>query len=283
MVGITGSSGKTGTKDLTAGALGRKFHVHASPGSFNNEIGLPFTLLGAPAATEAVVLEMGARFPGNIADLCAIARPDVGVITNIGLSHAGCWAAPDGIALVKGELLEALAADGLAVLDAGDPATPGLAGADCRVRADGGRGRAVPCRHDAGCRRVPGRARRRAPALVRGAVGVGIRHRPPRRPGRAPGRERVTRRGSGVGARGAVRRRRGRARRCRSRTGAHGRATHARSGALLIDDAYNANPASMAAALRALERVGAAGRTIAVVGDMLELGDATDGGARARG
>ena len=138
VVGITGSSGKTGTKDLTAGALGRKFHVHASPGSFNNEIGLPFTLLGAPAATEAVVLEMGARFPGNIADLCAIARPDVGVITNIGLSHAGLLGGPDGIARVKGELLEALAADGVAVLDAGDPATPGLAARTAASRAHRG-------------------------------------------------------------------------------------------------------------------------------------------------
>jgi len=126
VVGITGSSGKTGTKDLTAGALGRTFRVHASPGSFNNEIGLPVTLLGAPATTEALVLEMGARFPGNIAELCAIARPDVGVITNVGMSHAGLLGGPEGIARVKGELLEALTADGVAVLDAGDAATPGL-------------------------------------------------------------------------------------------------------------------------------------------------------------
>src|SRR5262249_22578537 len=77
VVGITGSAGKTGTKDLVAAALAPKFHVHASPGSYNNEAGVPLTLLAAPAATEALVLEMGARAHGDIAALCAIARPTV--------------------------------------------------------------------------------------------------------------------------------------------------------------------------------------------------------------
>ena len=74
VIGVTGSVGKTGTKDLTAAALAPRFAVHASPGSFNNEAGLPLTLLHAPDGTEAVVLEMGARFPGNIAELCVLAR-----------------------------------------------------------------------------------------------------------------------------------------------------------------------------------------------------------------
>ncbi len=118
VVGITGSTGKTSTKDLTAAALRTAYRVHATPGSFNAEIGLPITLLGAPRESEALVLELGAREPGDIAALCAIARPTVGVVTNIGLSHAGLLGGRSGIAREKGALLEALPPDGLAVLDA---------------------------------------------------------------------------------------------------------------------------------------------------------------------
>ena len=118
MIGITGSAGKTSTKDLTAAALAPAFVVHASVASFNNEIGLPVSLLDAPTDAGAVVLEMGARFAGNIAELCAIARPSIGVITHIGLAHAEHLGGADGIAAVKGELVDALPADGLAVLNA---------------------------------------------------------------------------------------------------------------------------------------------------------------------
>ncbi len=118
VVGITGSAGKTSTKDLTASALRPSFAVHASAASFNNEIGLPVTLLDTPPGTEAVVLEMGARFAGNITELCAIARPSIGVVTHVGLAHAEHLGGPDGIAEVKGELLEALPPGGLAVLSA---------------------------------------------------------------------------------------------------------------------------------------------------------------------
>ena len=100
--------------------------MHASPVSFNNEAGVPLTLLGAPPGTEAVVVEMGARFRGNIAALCEIAAPTVGVITNIGLAHAGLLEGREGVAQAKGELLEALPADGLAVLDGADDFTPAL-------------------------------------------------------------------------------------------------------------------------------------------------------------
>ena len=132
VVGITGSTGKTGTKDLTAAVLGRKFLVHASPGSYNNEAGVPITLASAPAATEALVLEMGARAAGDIAALCELARPTVGVVTNVGLAHAGRLGGLEGVRRVKGELVEALEPSGLAVLDAGDPSTALLA---ARTRA----------------------------------------------------------------------------------------------------------------------------------------------------
>jgi UDP-N-acetylmuramoyl-tripeptide--D-alanyl-D-alanine ligase len=118
VVGITGSAGKTTTKDLTAAALRGSRRVHASPASYNNEAGVPLTLLGAPADAQVVVAEMGARFVGNIADLTAIARPTVGVVTHVGMAHAEHLGGPEGITQVKGELLEALPADGLAVLNA---------------------------------------------------------------------------------------------------------------------------------------------------------------------
>src|SRR5918994_1006638 len=132
VVGITGSAGKTATKDLLAAALGATHRVHASPASFNNEAGVPLTLLAADEDTEVVVTEMGARFAGNIAELCAIAEPQVGVITHIGMAHAGLLGGREGIARVKGELLEALDRDGTAILDAGDPFSPALA---ARTRA----------------------------------------------------------------------------------------------------------------------------------------------------
>jgi UDP-N-acetylmuramoyl-tripeptide--D-alanyl-D-alanine ligase len=127
VVGITGSAGKTATKDLLAAAVARTHRVTASPVSWNNEAGLPLTLLAAELDTEVVVAEMGARFAGNIAELCAIARPHVGIITNIGLAHAGLLGGRSGVAAAKGELLETLPADGAAILDAGDELTPGLA------------------------------------------------------------------------------------------------------------------------------------------------------------
>ncbi len=121
-VGITGSVGKTSTKDLTAAALGAGFRTHAAPESFNNEIGVPVTLLGAPDDSEALVVEMGARFAGNIAQLCELAHPEIGIITNIGITHAEFLGGPEGVAEVKGELLDALPVDGLAVIPSGsDP------------------------------------------------------------------------------------------------------------------------------------------------------------------
>src|SRR5687767_8529593 len=147
VVGITGSTGKTSTKDLTAAALAPAGPVGASPVSFNNEIGVPLTLLSAPPGAVAVVAEMGARGVGHIATLCAVARPTIGVITNIGMAHAEFFGSRDEVARAKGELLEALPADGHAVLCADDDMTPGLrertaaavltagasAGADLRV------------------------------------------------------------------------------------------------------------------------------------------------------
>jgi UDP-N-acetylmuramoyl-tripeptide--D-alanyl-D-alanine ligase len=95
VVGITGANGKTSTKDLADSVVRTRFRVHASPGSFNNEIGLPLTILGAPPDTEVLVAEMGARRLGDVKLLSGIARPDVVVVTNVGVAHLeifGSWA-----------------------------------------------------------------------------------------------------------------------------------------------------------------------------------------------
>jgi UDP-N-acetylmuramoyl-tripeptide--D-alanyl-D-alanine ligase len=274
VVGITGSAGKTGTKDLTAAALASKFALHASPGSYNNEAGVPLTLLAAPPGTEAVVLEMGARNHGDIAALCAVASPTVGVITNIGLAHAGSLGGREGVARVKGELLEALDASGTAVLDAGDPATPGLAArtaatvlrvavgeaaagtsdivavdvrasdvvldADLRPRftlsSPWGSGEVVLAVR--GAHQVVNASLAATVALAHGVpfadVAAGLATVQP-----APWRMEVARTPDGV---------------------------------VVLDDAYNANPSSMAAALEALARVDVSGRRVAVLGEMRELG-----------
>jgi UDP-N-acetylmuramoyl-tripeptide--D-alanyl-D-alanine ligase len=120
-IGITGSVGKTTTKDLLGGCLASTFRAAASEGSFNNELGLPLTLLNAPDAARWVVVEMGARGVGQIGQLAEIARPDVGVVTRVAQAHLEYFGDLDGVARAKGELVAALPASGLAVLNFDDP------------------------------------------------------------------------------------------------------------------------------------------------------------------
>ena len=267
VVGITGSAGKTATKDLTAAALAPSLAVHASEGSFNNEFGLPLTLLGAPSGTEVVVAEMGARFAGNIADLCAIARPDVGIVTHVGLAHAEHLGGPAGITRVKGELLEALPAAGVAVLNAGDAATPdlisrtrarvlrvGSATTDAEVRTHG-------VELDAELRP------RFALDTPWGSTEVQLRVR---------GTHQVQ--NAAMAAAAALSLRvpiaevaAGLAR----ATTANGRMQLHRSptGMTVVNDAYNASPSSVAAALESFAHLERDGRRIFVFGEMLELGE----------
>ena len=120
VVGITGSVGKTTVKDLTAGALGARFRTWASARSFNNELGVPLTLANAPAGTEALVIEMGARGPGHISLLCEVAAPAVGVVTMVAAAHTEMFGSVDEVAKAKSELVAALPATGTAVLNAAD-------------------------------------------------------------------------------------------------------------------------------------------------------------------
>lgn len=127
IVAITGSVGKTSCKDLCAGAMGSHLRVAASARSFNNELGVPITLASAPDDTEAVIVEMGARGRGHIAELCAVARPTVGVITRVALAHAEQFGSVDEVAMAKGELVESLPASGTAVLNADDAVVVAMA------------------------------------------------------------------------------------------------------------------------------------------------------------
>lgn len=119
-IGVTGSVGKTTTKDLLAGCLASAFLIAANERSFNNELGLPLTLLGAPDDARWAVLEMGARHAGDIERLADVARPDVGVVTSVAMAHLEYFGDLDGVARAKGELVAALPASGVAVLNVDD-------------------------------------------------------------------------------------------------------------------------------------------------------------------
>ena len=120
VVGITGSTGKTLTKDFTAAVLGLAGKVTASRGSFNNEIGVPLTLLASGKDTDYLVLEMGSRGSGHLRELCDFARPEIGVITNIGWTHMQYFRTRDRLARAKAELLKSLPREGKAVINADD-------------------------------------------------------------------------------------------------------------------------------------------------------------------
>ena len=127
IVGITGSSGKTSTKDLLASVLAPLGEVVAPPGSFNNELGHPWTVLRATASTDYLILELSARRPGNIAALAAIAPPAVGVVLNVGTAHLGEFGSREAIATTKAELPQAVPRSGVVVLNVDDPAVAAMA------------------------------------------------------------------------------------------------------------------------------------------------------------
>jgi UDP-N-acetylmuramoyl-tripeptide--D-alanyl-D-alanine ligase len=127
VVGVTGSSGKTSTKDLIAQMLEPLGPTVAPPGSFNNELGHPWTALRAGTGTRHLVLELSARGPGHIAELAAIAPPRIGVVLNVGSAHVGEFGSKEAVARTKGELVEALPSDGIAVLNFDDPLVAAMA------------------------------------------------------------------------------------------------------------------------------------------------------------
>jgi UDP-N-acetylmuramoyl-tripeptide--D-alanyl-D-alanine ligase len=267
VLALTGSQGKTGTKDYLAQLLAPGGETIATEGNRNNEIGVPLTVLRATPETRYLAVEMGARGVGHIAELCSIAPPRVAAVLNVGTAHIGEFGSREAIAQAKGEIVEALPTDGTAVLNADDPLVVAMAarstapvvtfgaGGDVAWRGveldDLGRPAFELGRHgtwtpvrllEAGAHQVPNAV---AAAAMADAAGI-------------PWDVVVDALG-----------------RARSlspwRMALHERA----DGLVVVNDAYNANPASMAAALDALAAIGgrAGRRTVAVLGEMLELGE----------
>lgn len=280
VVGVTGSNGKTTTRELTAAALQPLGPVWQTTGNFNTDIGLPLTILAATGTEAAWVLEMAMRGRGEIATLADIARPHIGVITNVGAAHLERLGSLEEIARAKGELYGGLAPDGWAVLPAGDPLITAQAAVVPATRrlTFGGRGAGDVRVLDV----VPAGARG---SVVRYAVAF------------TPVVARMPLAGAHNAANGAA------ALAVALAAGVPPLAAAARletvalpphrsavlpvAGRTILDDCYNANPASMSAALSAVvAAVGGAGgwaRAFAVLGDMLEVGPEAEELHRALG
>ncbi|MEZ5115590.1 MAG: UDP-N-acetylmuramoyl-tripeptide--D-alanyl-D-alanine ligase [Candidatus Nanopelagicales bacterium] len=269
VVALTGSSGKTSTKDLLAQVVILRGPVVAPEGSFNTEVGLPLTVLRADDETRTLVLEMGARGVGHIAYLCGIARPDVAAVLNVGSAHLGEFGGREAIARAKGEIVEALPPDGTAVLNADDPLVAAMSsrsggrvltfgespGADVRaedVRLDD---LARPSfRLVVGADSAPVTMRlhgehqvANALATAAAAHALGI-----------PVADVATALSAAT-----------------TRSRWRMEVTETADGVTVVNDAYNANPESVRAALKALVAMAGGRRTWAVLGEMRELGPDT--------
>ena len=269
VVAVTGSVGKTTTKEMVASILARRWRVVRAPASYNNEIGVPLSLLAAGASTQAVVLELAMRGPGQIARLARLSAPEVGIITNVGESHLGLLGSREAIARAKGELLEHLPEGGSAVLFGDDPLvmaqasrrTPGCrlltfgtgARVDVRVESLQGGGLGGTAFHlatpwgDVDCRLAAAGPHFALDAAAAAAaalsLGSSLQEVAEGLAGFSPGPMRLQ-----VEPVGSV---------------------------VILNDAYNASPTSMRAALETLARVvqeRPGTRAVAVLGDMLELG-----------
>jgi UDP-N-acetylmuramoyl-tripeptide--D-alanyl-D-alanine ligase len=259
VVGITGSTGKTSVKDICRGIL--PMRAHASPENFNTEIGLPLAILAAPPETEALVLEMAMRGRGQIAELCEIAEPTVGAITNIGPVHLELLGTVDAIAEAKAEILIGLGDAGRAVIPADEEAlAPHLddrldaltfgPGGDVFATGVSGDGRAttatIQSPNGSAAFELPfGEAHNLTNTLCAVAIGVSLGAAPA---DMAPLASRIT----------------------FSRL--RGELVELAAGIVLVNDCYNANPVSMRAALDHLASLDVAGRHVAVLGEMRELG-----------
>ncbi|WP_406001402.1 UDP-N-acetylmuramoyl-tripeptide--D-alanyl-D-alanine ligase [Streptomyces sp. NBC_00829] len=267
VVALTGSSGKTSTKDLIAQVLQRHAPTVWTPGSLNNEIGLPLTALTATEETRHLVLEMGARGTGHIRYLTGLTPPKIGLVLNVGTAHIGEFGGREQIALAKGELVEVLPEDGTAVLNADDPLVRAMASRtkarvllfgearDADVRAENVRLTATGqpsfrLQTPSGCSDVTMRlygehhvSNALAAAAVAHELGMSV--------------DEIALALSEAGTLSRWRM----------------EVTERPDGVTIVNDAYNANPESMRAALRALAAMGGGRRTWAVLGPMAELGD----------
>lgn len=269
VIGITGSTGKTTTKDMLAQVLSTIGPTVAPPNSYNNEVGMPVTVLQADERTAFLVLEMGMRGLGHISELATIGKPDIAVITNVGSAHLGELGSREDIAQAKGEILDALSTTGTAVLYGDDAVVRAQAartgarvitfgeGRDCDVRAEsvrldeqarpsftlvhGDERAAVSMQYigeHAVSNALAAAAATRAAGVDLAVIAAALSDATPRSRWRME-------------------------------------VTHTPSGITVVNDAYNANPESMRAALKALVAMANGRRTFAVLGEMLELGPDT--------
>ena len=270
---ITGSNGKTSTKDFAAAVLGRRFRVTKTQGNFNNHVGLPRTMLEATSQDEVAVWEIGMNHPGEVAALAKIAAPDAALITNIGVAHIEFMGSREAIAAEKGALAEAIGPQGSIILNADDPFSKNIA---ARTRAKvifagtiGGTIRAVEITQSArgsDFTILEGAHRCRAQLPVPGLHMV-------QNATLAVAAGRVFGLSLEEAAAGLVAAPLAKAR----------LQIRQISGVQFIDDSYNANPDSMKAALRTLVELDADGKRIAVLGEMRELGEESARGHREVG
>lgn len=273
VVGLTGSSGKTSTKDLVATLLERDGTTVAPPGSFNNELGHPWTVLRADASTQHLVLELSARGRGHIAALCRVAPPRIGAVLNVGSAHLGEFGSREAIAQAKGELVEALPADGVAVLGADDPVVAAMRERTVARVVHAGRAPEADVRAVDETIDDEGRPRFRL-VTTTGEADVALGLRGAHQVDNALVAAAIALEATGLdvatiaAALGAA------VPRSRWRMEVGERP----DGVRVLNDAYNANPESMRAALATLAAMGAGagGSRIAVLGAMAELGDDAD-------
>lgn len=267
---MTGSQGKTGTKDYLSAILSTVGRTVATSGNYNNEIGVPLTVLRADPTTQFLIVEMGARARGDIEYLCRLARPHIGAVLNVGTAHLGEFGSQDAIAVAKGELVEGLPSDGVAVLNADDPRVLAMRSrTSARVVTFGAAG-------DVSARSVSFDEFDR-PSFELGSAGAwshvalaGI------------GRHQITNAcaaaamavaaGQDVATIAAA------LSDARSTSRWRMELSERADGLVVINDAYNANPDSMRAAIDTLAEIGerSGRRTVAVLGEMLELGESSD-------
>ena len=267
VVGITGSAGKTTTKDLTAHLLATLGPTVAPPNSFNNEIGHPLTVLRADAGTRYLISELSARGPGHIAALCRIAPPRLGAVLCVGNAHAGEFGGQQGIAAAKSELPAALPADGVALLNADDPLVAAMAARTAARVVTFGRSAGADLRaQDVSLDRLS-RPRFRL-VTTRGSAQVELR---------LHGEHNVTNAlaAAGLAAELGMDLPEIAARLSEATAGSKWRmeVTQRPDGVVVVNDAYNASPEAMTAALTALGVMAAGGRAYAVLGPMTELGE----------
>jgi UDP-N-acetylmuramoyl-tripeptide--D-alanyl-D-alanine ligase len=265
VVAITGSYGKTTTKDLAAAALAGGASVAAARASFNNELGVPLTMLSVTQDTQVLVAEAGARNAGDLSHMAALLRPDVSVVTAVGPVHLETFGDLDGVAAEKGQLVAGLAVDGIAVLNADDPRVRAMPTPAHRVLMVSAEGRADA---DVRARDVELDAVGRVRALAETPWGE-VRLDVP-----LPGRHHLTNALLALAVAGAV----GVDAEVAAR-GIAGAATspsravlHEVAGVTVLDDAYNASPPTVIGALATLSSLPCRGRRWAVLGTMAELG-----------